>query len=80
MTKRRIILIAAVIAVLVAAAAAGAYLYMHRFGAGGSVKAVLEVSYRDKTDKYVGVTGVFEQEGGQNFAGTPDATVEGMGR
>ena len=61
MTKRRIILIAAVIAVLVAAAAAGAYLYMNRFDAGEYVQAVLDVSYKNKTDKYVEITGVSEK-------------------
>ena len=67
MTKRRIILIAAVIAVLVAAAAAGAYLYMNRFDAGEYVQAVLDVSYKNKTDKYVEITGVSEKEAEKIF-------------
>ena len=78
MTKRRIILIAAVIAVLVAAAAAGAYLYMNRFDAGEYVQAVLDVSYRNKTDKYVEITGVSEKEAEQIFEDNLDATMKGF--
>ena len=78
MTKRRIILIAAVIAVLVAAAAAGAYLYMNRFDAGEYVQAVLDVSYRNKTDEYVEITGVSEKEAEQIFEDNLDATMKGF--
>ena len=78
MTKRRIILIAAVIVVLVAGAAAGAYLYMNRFDAGEYVRAVLDVSYKNKTDKYVEITGVSEEEAAQIFEDNLDATMEGF--
>ena len=78
MTKRRIILIAAVIAVLVAAAAAGAYLYMNRFDAGEYVQAVLDVSYKNKTDKYVEITGVSEKEAEKIFEDNLDATMKGF--
>ena len=78
MTKRRIILIAAVIAVLVAAAAAGAYLYMNRVDAGEYVQAVLDVSYKNKTDKYVEITGVSEKEAGKIFEDNLDATMKGF--
>ena len=78
MTKRRIILIAAVVAVLVAGAAAGAYLYMNRFDAGEYVQAVLDVSYKNKTDKYVEITGVSEEEAAQIFEDNLDATMEGF--
>ena len=78
MTKRRIILIAAVIAVLVAAAAAGAYLYMNRFDAGEYVQAVLDVSYKNKTDKYVEITGVPEEEAAQIFEDNLNATMKGF--
>ena len=78
MTKRRIILIAAVIAVLVAAAAAGAYLYMNRFDAGEYVQAVLDVSYKNKTDKYVEITGISEEEAEKIFEDNLDATMKGF--
>ena len=78
MTKRRIILIAVVIAVLVAAAAAGAYLYMNRFDAGEYVQAVLDVSYKNKTDKYVEITGVPEEEAAQIFEDNLNATMKGF--
>ena len=78
MTKRRIILIAAVIVVLVAGAAAGAYLYMNRFDAGEYVRAVLDVSYKNKTDKYVEITGVPEEEAAQIFEDNLNATMKGF--
>ena len=78
MTKRRIILIAAVVAVLVAGAAAGAYLYMNRFDAGEYVQAVLDVSYKNKTDKYVEITGVPEEEAAQIFEDNLNATMKGF--
>ena len=78
MTKRRIILIAAVIAVLAAAAAAGASLYMNRFDAGEYVQAVLDVSYKNKTDKYVEITGVSEKEAEKIFEDNLDATMKGF--
>ncbi|HJA81251.1 MAG TPA: hypothetical protein H9776_05800 [Candidatus Mediterraneibacter intestinipullorum] len=78
MTKKRIILIAAVIVVLVAGAAAGAYLYMNRFDAGEYVRAVLDVSYKNKTDKYVEITGVPEEEAAQIFEDNLNATMKGF--
>ncbi len=78
MTKRRIILIAAVIVVLVAGAAAGAYLYMNRFDAGEYVRAVLDVSYKNKTDKYVEITGIPEEEAAQIFEDNLNATMKGF--
>lgn len=78
MTKRRIILIAAVIVILVAGAAAGAYLYMNRYDAGEYVRAVLDVSYKNKTDKYVEITGVPEEEAAQIFEDNLDATMKGF--
>lgn len=78
MTKKRIILIAAVIVVLVAGAAAGAYLYMNRFDAGEYVRAVLDVSYKNKTDKYVEITGVPEEEVAQIFEDNLNATMKGF--
>lgn len=78
MTKRRIILIAAVVAVLVAGAAAAAYLYLNRFDAGEYVQAVLDVSYKNKTDKYVEITGVSEKEARQIFEDNLDATMKGF--
>ena len=78
MTKRRIILITAVIVVLVAAAAAGAYLYMNRYDAGEYVRAVLDVSYKNETDKYVEITGIPKEEAAQIFEDNLDATMKGF--
>ena len=78
MTKRKIILIAAVMSVLVAGAAAGSYLYMNRFDAGEYVQAVLDVSYKNKTDKYVEITGIQEEEAARIFEDNLDATMEGF--
>lgn len=78
MTKRKIILIAAVCAMLVAAAAVGAWLYINRFDAGEYVRAVLDVSYKNKTDLYVEITGVPEAEADQIFVDNLDATMDGF--
>ena len=78
MKKKRIILMAEVSVVLVAGAAAGAYLYMNRFDAGEYVRAVLDVSYKNKTDKYVEITGVPEEDAAQIFDDNLNATMKGF--
>ncbi len=78
MTKKRIILIAAVLTVIIIAAVIGMNMYRNRFDAGEYVQAVLDVSYKNKTDEYVEITGVSEEEAGQIFEKNLDATMEGF--
>ncbi len=78
MTKKRIILIAALAAVLVAGAAVGAYLYINRFSAGEYVQAVLDMSYKNETELYMEITGVSREEADAVFADNLDATMEGF--
>lgn len=78
MTKRKIILISAVLAVLVAGAVIGVSLYRNRFDAGEYVQAVLDVSYKNETEQYVEITGVGEEEAEKIFDDNLDATMEGF--
>ena len=78
MTKRKIILISAVLAVLVAGAVIGVCLYRNRFDAGEYVQAVLDVSYKNETEQYVEITGVKEEEAEKIFDDNLNATMEGF--
>ena len=78
MTKKRIILIAAVLAVLITAAVIGTNMYRNRFDAGEYVRAVLDVSYKNKTEQYVEITGTPEDEAEQIFENNLDATMAGF--
>lgn len=78
MTKKRMILIAALLAVLAAAAVTGLYLYRNRFDAGEYVQAVLDVSYKNKTEMYVEITGISEEEAGKIFEDNLEATMKGF--
>ena len=78
MTKKRIILIAAALAVLITGAVIGTNLYRNRFDAGEYVQAVLDVSYKNETEQYVEITGVSKEEAEQIFENNLDATMEGF--
>ena len=72
MTKKRIILIAAALAVLITGAVIGTNLYRNRFDAGEYVQAVLDVSYKNETEQYVEITGVSKEEAEQIFENNLD--------
>ena len=77
--KKKIILIMVILAVFLAAGASvGVYLYINRFDAGEYVQAVLDVSYKNKTDQYVEITGISEKEAEKLFEDNLDATMEGF--
>ena len=74
--KKKIMITAAVLAVLAAAALIGIWMYMNRFDPEEYVQAVLDASYKKKTEAYVELTGVSEEEAGQIFEDNLDATME----
>lgn len=78
MTKKRIILIAIVAAVLIAGTVAGVQMYRNRFDAGEYVQAVLDVSYKNKPELYVEITGAEEEAAKQVFEDNLDATMQGF--
>lgn len=78
MTKRKIIVLAAVLTIAAALAAVGAWLYFNRFDAGEYVQAVLDVSYKNQTGLYVEITGVSEEEASHIFEENLNATMEGF--
>ena len=77
--KKKIILITVILAAILAVGAfTGGYLYINRFDAGEYVQAVLDVSYKNKTDQYVEITGISEEEAEKIFEDNLDATMEGF--
>lgn len=77
--KKKIILITVILAVILAAGvSAGTYLYINRFDAGEYVQAVLDTSYKNKTDQYVEITGISRREAEKIFEDNLDATMEGF--
>lgn len=77
--KKKIILITVISAVILAAGvSAGTYLYINRFDAGEYVQAVLDTSYKNKTDQYVEITGISREEAEKIFEDNLDATMEGF--
>ena len=77
--KKKIILITVILAVIIAAgASAGIYLYINRFDAGEYVQAVLDTSYKNKTDQYVEITGISKEEAEKIFEDNLDATMAGF--
>lgn len=78
MTKRKIILTAALLAAAAAALAVWAWLYFNRFDAGEYVQAVLDVSYKNQTDLYMEITGVSEEDASRIFEENLDSTMEGF--
>lgn len=77
--KKKIILITVILAVILAAGvSAGTYLYINRFDAGEYVQAVLDISYKNKTDQYVEITGISREEAEKIFEDNLDATMEGF--
>lgn len=77
--KKKIILITVILAAILAVGAfTGGYLYINRFDAGEYVRAVLDVSYKNKTDQYVEITGISEEEAEKIFEDNLDATMEGF--
>ena len=78
MTKRKIIVLAAVLTIVAALAAVGAWLYFNRFDAGEYVQAVLDVSYKNETELYVEITGVSQEKAQKIFEDNLDATMTGF--
>ena len=77
--KKKIILITVILAVIIAAgASAGIYLYINRFDAGEYVQAVLDTSYKNKTDQYVEITGISKEKAEKIFEDNLDATMAGF--
>lgn len=80
MTKnKKLILITAILAVILAVGtSAGIYLYINRFDAGEYVQAILDTSYKNKTDQYAEITGISQKEAEKIFEDNLDATMEGF--
>ena len=77
--KKKIVLITVILAAILAVGTfTGGYLYINRFDAGEYVQAVLDVSYKNKTDQYVEITGISEEEAEKIFEDNLDATMEGF--
>ena len=77
--KKKITLIIAILAVIIAAGASvGTYLYINRFDAGEYVQAVLDTSYKNKTEQYVEITGISQKEAEKIFEDNLDATMAGF--
>ena len=77
--KKKIILITVILSVIIAAgASAGIYLYINRFDAGEYVQAVLDTSYKNKTDQYVEITGISKEKAEKIFEDNLDATMAGF--
>ena len=58
------------------AAAAGIYFYMNRFDPVRYVQAVLDVSYKEKTEEYSKMTGTSRKEAEAVFEKNLDVTME----
>ena len=79
--KKKTILIAAIsVAVLAVCGCIGIYRYISRFDASDYVRAVLDASYKNETDLYVGITGIPEEEAARIFDENLDLTMEGFER
>ena len=66
--KKKIIVIAAILAVILAVGVSvSIYLYINRFDAGEYVQAVLDTSYKNETDQYVEITGISQEEAEKIF-------------
>lgn len=68
----------AAISILLIVVTVGMYLYVNRFDASEYVQAVLDVSYKNKTELYEEVADVSEKEAKAVFQENLDATMEGF--
>ena len=62
--------------IIMVAAAAGIYFYMNRFDPVRYVQAVLDVSYKEKTEEYSKMTGTSRKEAEAVFEKNLDVTME----
>lgn len=76
MKKKKQYWIVALVVALIAAIGAGYYVYMNRFNASEYVKAVLDVSYKNKTEEYIALTDTPKKEAEQIFEKNLDVTME----
>ncbi len=76
MKKKKQYWIVALVVALIAAIGAGYYVYMNRFNASEYVKAVLDVSYKNKTEEYIALTDTPKEEAEQIFEKNLDVTME----
>ena len=77
--KKKIIVIAAILAVILAVGVSvSIYLYINRFDAGEYVQAVLDTSYKNETNQYVEITGTSQKEAEKIFDDNLDATMAGF--
>lgn len=75
MSKKKILLPAAIILIIAVFAASG-FWYINRFDASDYVQAVLDVSYKKNTDMYTKITGMSEEEAKKIFDENLDKTME----
>ena len=62
--------------IIMVATAAGIYFYMNRFDPVRYVQAVLDVSYKEKTEEYSKMTGTSRKEAEAVFEKNLDVTME----
>lgn len=78
MGRKKFFLIAALPVIFLLLGAVGISLYNNRYDAGDYVRAVLDVSYKNETERYVDITGVSQSEAEKIFENNLDATMEGF--